>query len=376
MKPIKDKFTIEQIKDSEKRIKESLIKFAEENNLEACWFTYSPYNISLTTKSINRNPTSTYQQSAEVRDIFANSFSIISEPNMEPTHNINIVDEQKFYKDVFSQYSKQDKIIFIKTISRHTDNSRTLSTINVTLPEEDYWLHLRNFTPFSKNTKQTYMFKDIMDTLSQKSIDNEDKAQALIQLFHYYKPIIKRVDTKNSVHRFIERNVEPEFQEHFEKFLNFKIGEEVDDEAYLTKSDKLIVLTMDKEQIFKSLPFKNYGQSDVQTYNNLITMIYQHIVNKQSTETGVEHIVFQEFSSKKNPAKLYIESKDDGFKIDIEKYFKLLMKVGVENIKPRANWEEMRKIFDNTLNYFNINNSLTKNDSTEDTIRTKKMLKI
>lgn len=370
MKPLKDKFSIIEIKKSEQRIIDVLKNYCSENNLAVFWSQYCPHNVSLNYSYSNSS--SHMSNKTDYKYFFDWMFTLCDSEEQRTSHNIFMIDEPLFYKKYFCKLSTEDKIIFIKTASRHTDRTQTITNI-ANLSDDDFWLHLRHFVPFSKSSKQTYMFKSMMDAVTNRSVDDDFKAQSLMQFFHYYKPIIKRTDIKNSVYRYIEDKVDKKYHSDFEKFLSFKIGEQVNSDSYASISNNLCVISLDKEEIFKSLPFKQIPNADVYTYNYLIETIKNIITNEQSNELGVEHVVVQELCSKKTPGKIYIESSENGFKVDMLEYFKLMMKVGADNLT-KNNSQDMKKLFSDALNYLKISKEL--NSDSENCETKVKRLKI
>lgn len=367
MNLIKDKYLVSEIAVAEKEIKKALIDYIEENNYNVITTNYRSNVLTITP-----SPPSQYTVHVKnYRQVINNEMKIFNEDN-STTHKINAFNSTHFLKYMLENLSKKSKIIFIKTISNHPDNYPTLDTINGDLIIEDFWLYLRNWNQFSKSSKQTHVFKTIIKGLENKSIDTEEKTQALYQFLHFYKPIAKRTDTKNVVLRLINDKVEPKYHQDFSKLLNIEIKETEDKGEYLKSSKQLIVINVDKEKLFEQLRVKNYPQADVTVYNTIFTTVNDTITEKLKVETGVECINYVELCSKNTPAKVYIESNKDGFKCDIEKTYENLIKVAAANIAPKNKSSLKEGLVDAYL-YFKIQNELSSNNDNLNEIKPKKI---
>lgn len=369
MKLIKDNFKISDIENANKNIKQAILDYVEQNRLYLTTRTHNTSNISL-----SHNPPGSY--SSEIKDrrgFFRNDFNIFDKNN-SATHKIHAQNESAYYKEVYDKLSDTDKVIFIKTISNHTNSYETLTTVTKNLDDNEFWRYVRNWAPFNKSSKQSFIFKGVFRTISEKSIDTEDKVQALYQFLNYYKPIVKRTDTKNTVIRLIKNKVEEKYHSDFEKLIGckFEVEEQVD---FLSKDDNLTVIKLDKDGLFEQLPMKNFPQAEVNTYNSLISQVIRVISENLSEDLGVENTTFVELSSKKLPARIYIEAKSGGFKEDIKAVFKLLLETGA-NIMAPNNKEELKKGLVDTFLYYKIQKEITEKNSENKDKEVKKTFKL
>lgn len=361
MEYIKDKFKVSEILDAEQQIKQRLKEFLHNNKLTAVSTRYNN-TINLVTGT----PTeSTYSEKIIDFDSFIdNKFSIFTEPEKTPTHNIITILYSDYYRDVYQKLTDTAKAIFLKTISNHKDNNHLANYVSNSLPDDDFFNHLRYISPFGKGSKQGWIFKTYQRALKNRSIDSDDKVKSLFHFFHYYKPIVKRTDTINSVSRYIEQSVPEIYHENFEKLLGTKIDNQVESKDYISSEPQVIVIKIDKAKIFQQLPLKHFPQAEVGTYNGMISTIVTSLNTVLKEKVGIEHTYVEELCSQNKPCRVYIEPSNSGFKCDVKDLFYELMEISSSQYQPN-NRNEMKKIHEDAFNYYTIKTSINEKNAHE-----------
>lgn len=370
--PIKDKIKVSDIIEAENKIKSLLCSFIKNNDYSLVWGRYNN-TINMVTGPVQQSPYT--EKIADPIGFIKNTFSIFTEPEKTPSHKIHTANRKEFYEEIYSNLTPKEKMIFIKSISDHSTNHLTVGYIAHELDDAELYRHLRFIAPFGKGSKQGWVFKKIQNALNSKTVNTDEKAQAVIQFYHYFKSIIRRTDTINSIIRYVNKNVDEKYHESFEKIIGTSLKKDIVDENFFSLDNNLVVVKIDKSKIFENLPLAHFPQAEVGTYNNLIYTIVNSLNTNLKDKVGVEHIFVEELCSQNKPARLYIEASEGGFKCNINELLNELFIVSSTQFKPN-NRNEMSKIHEDTFNYYMIKNSIGNKENLESESKSNKRLKI
>lgn len=373
MKLAKDTFKKNEVEAAAAHIKDLIWEFIEERNLYASQNQYSRGTINLMEKSVNYHG---HTPIANLKTFYKTQYQVFNSETNHSSHTLNFEYklQENFYLTIFNKLNRYEKVLFIKTFSNQSSHN-FFSKISNKLSEEDFWLHLRHVAPFLKGSQSTYDVRDVFNNLNNKSIDTEEKREALAYYIHYYKTICKRTDIQTSLKRLILKKIDDEHIPYFEQLLKIKISNDNQIENILEKTPQIETLIINKEKIFSEISFDHIPQAETQHYNRLINTLNKFLSNKEIREIlGIERVDFVEFKSTKEPGRVFIQAEEDGFKKDITPIYLHLLTIGAKHFQLQEN-DEMTNVFEKSLNYYLLNQKIPRKNMDEE-VTSKKSFKI
>ncbi len=376
MRLTKDYFSLSEIKKSSTHIVQNVCKFMEENNLSAYQSTYDKKNISFNSSNAQTSNYSTKIQNS-IEYIRSNLEIVDSSQQSFPKISINIahntpgmINNETFYAYLYKNaQSETEKKVLVKTFfhyfcSRYNFIDKALNNMS----NEDYWFHLRNIIPFNKSGKSLMDARAIFSSLSQKSIDTPEKINALLYTIQHYKQICKREDVSTGLSKLLISKVSEDKLSIFENFLKIKIKPNDSDFDIEEVHNDVLTIHLSKEKTFKQLNFGNIPQPKVDDLNTYLEKINQFLTSEKASEIlNIKNIDYNCFSSKKNPARIYIESKEGGFSEDIKPIYLHLVKTCTNKLISGYKQESLLEALNTSLNYFLLNKSVKNKDNQQST---------
>lgn len=390
MKLAKDKFYISNVKMAESQIKENIIEYMRQNNL---YLSKSKYGGSLFLDVVQKQNTNYAEDIPNPSSYIRNNYFLLKEtnPNLSQSNsnqrvtlttnsapgNSNSISDLYFF--LYNKAKNEnEKITLIKTLF-HDFLLRYdfLEPILKKMNNEDCWFHLRHINPFESSTKSVGHIRTILTKLNQLSIDTPQKEESLMYGLQYYKQLCKRPDIQSGLIKLLRVKLSEEQVLKFEDFLKIKINEQDDKEVLFDNNNEIVTIFLNKEQLFKQLSFGNVPQAGVDSYNQYLKTLNSFLVSDEVKKTlGIQNIDMIDLSSKNHPARIYIQSVEDGFNGNINEIYEHLLRSCVNSLVPGWKQESLSDTFEKSLTYYQINKNLNDTHQTNDSKVIKKITKI
>lgn len=379
MKLEKDKFSKEFLSSAQKKQIELFKDFINKYDLKFSFGNYQKgYSLdnpsSIKSFSITHDNVNAYHNTEiKNKNIIWDRFYFLDEEN-NPSHDFhfNSVVWGNIFNDIYEKMNDDEKPFFLKTIGSKINPRQFFLIYEDKLKDEDFWLYLRHINSFYAKPIQKNDFLCIMEQLNNKSIDSEKKVQSLAQFLNFYKTIVRRDDLSPRIVSFINKNIDPQYFYMFQKI----IGKEINvpslaaiPEDILQQNNQTICLLIDKEKFFSRVAFSNIPNAQHHDYNRYLKQINEIIMLEQNKKLlGIQYINFIEFNSSKDPARVYVDSSEQGFKQDIKNlYFNILINLTGEF---KSGQKLSEASVNSAINYYILSNSI--NDSSQQLEQKKK----
>lgn len=373
MKLIKDKYNRYDLNESEKRIISEINNFIKINELIGLKSNMVNNYIYLTKITNNIPP---YKTKINNFNEFMNNEYKILDTNNKPNYKLNfeIYMKEKFQNFMFNKLNDFDKIVFIKTIIYDSMDSIFFKETLRNLNQENFWSFYRNISPFVVSSKSSTDVRMGLEELTNRSINTKDKVLSFAYYLKYYQQISKRTDIKAGIIKILRNKVEEKYYPIFEKILSSKIISNETNNIFI-KPNEMAILIINKEKIFEYISFENIEQAQTYNYNKYINCINKYLMSSEvKNKLGINCIDFIEFSSKKEPAKIYIESNKTGFNVNIEEMYLHFLESCTKIIKSIDKDNQMKNILDTALNFYLLKNEINKKNMIDS--KNKSLLKI
>lgn len=304
-------------------------------------------------------------------------FKIMDE-NLESSHKITMQSHHKagFYSNALKQLNDFEKVVLIKAFFQFRPSYSRLNPEKGIISEDDYWLHLRNIAPFTK-VRQRQNSDDVrivLNCLSERILDTQEKIESLAYFIHYYKAIAKRIDIKSSLVRMLKDKIDEDNFPIFETILSTKISKGTSEFNIFSPAPEVKLLVVPKSTLFEQVFFSEVPQAHTDNYNNYLETINRFLLSPDVKDTlNISRIDYNELTSTNQPARIYIQANSNGFKYDIQKIYGHLVK-DCSNAFMTPNMDEFLK---KSLNYLLLTKAIPeKEELNEETKPTKIVIKV
>jgi hypothetical protein len=358
MKLKKDEFRKSDIDAAGEKIKELLLDYVEKNRLVASISRHSTNTVSLTQSTVNIGDA----QVISFKRFMNEQFKFMNE-NFSPSHKISIYGTHKltFTSDALKKLNKSEKIILIKGMISLRPSFSDLDPKSGFISEDDFWLHLRHIAPFTKIKPQQRSddVRVVLDIVASRSLDTQEKIDSLAYFLNYYKIIAKRTDIKAGLIRLLKSKIDEEHYPVFENILSSKFSNLESEFNIFSPTPDVKLLVIQKDSIFEQVPFVAIPQAKTDDYNKYLLTLNRFLQSpKASSILNIAKIDFHELSATKEPARVYIQAKEGGFKEDIQEIYAHLVKSCADSYPSKL----IDSAFETSLNYFLLNKAVANKD--------------
>ncbi len=371
MKLKKDVFKMSEIEKSSDKIINFLLEYISVNQLGAGLYDKNIY--FMTESALERGA---YRKIIDKKEFFKRHFVLFEKDTLKSSHNLFLPGAYLplFYSELFKRLNTTEKIAFIKSSCSLLRPEPKILYQN--LPEEDFWLHLRHASPFTKirQPQRADNIRDTLEIINKLNIDTKEKVEALGYYFNYHKPLTKRIDIRTSLINFIKNKIDEQYFPFFEELLSFKIAKD-SQASLLVATNEIKYLSISKEAIFEQVPLSKINQPKINNYNTYLNSINHFLLSPEvSKELNIEKIGFHEFHSTNEPARLYISSQKNGFPFDMSEIYPYLIKSCCHLFNPTNidSIKEMKSGLKKSLDYLLLHQSISKENIENNITDTKK----
>ena len=361
MKLKKDVFKISEIETSSDKIINFLLEYTSVNQLHVGLYQTSIYFME--SSVLERGA---YRKIVNEKDFFKRNFVLFKKDTLASSHNLSLPNAYLplFYRELFKRLNDIEKVAFIKSSCSLLRPKPKV--IYQSLPEDDFWLHLRHASPFTKIRQPQYAddVREMIEVINNLNIDTKEKVEAIGYYFNYHKTLTKRIDIRTSIIKFIKSKINEDYFPFFQEILSFKITKN-SQESLLLPSNEVKYLSLSKEAIFEQIPLKQIVQPKVNHYNLYLNSINHFLLSPEvSKELNIAKIDFHEFLSNNEPARLYISAQKNGFPFDMAEIYPHLIKSCSHLFNPTNSdaCKEMKISLKKSLDYLLLHKSMEKKD--------------
>lgn len=363
MRLAKDKFKKSEVEVAGETIKQKLLDFIEKNNLRGqINKSDTPPTVYFSTSSTQYTNYYNYNSIPDYNHFIKNEYKIIDDSN-KPSHNVNVDYslKYKFYIDTFKSLNDFEKVVFIKVFSSEFMDRQFFNEINKNLSDKDFWMHLRHVAPFGKGSQSIDYVRAAFTILEQKDINSPEKIESLTYFINYYKTICKRQDIKIGLNKLIYNKINEKYHPILSDLLGgIDVNNQKDLNKILDVTPEIKTLILNKKNIFEQISFKNIPHPNVANYNNYFKCINNFLGSEDGKKLlNIERVDFFELTSSKDPARVFIQATQNGFKEDLFPiYLHLLDSCSHHFTDDYEKKDLMKEVLRKSLNFYLLNKNL------------------
>lgn len=266
--------------------------------------------------------------------------------------------KKKIYQNIYPKLTLNEKNWFIQNIINF-NQSMVYEHLFTSLPREDKWLHIANTFNPSTNKPDIYYFLKWFNISKDLEPKNEYEILCFAEFLKSNRGVLTKKEIKENINRYITENLGEEYLNLFPKTLrNIKVNAP----NYLfTKTHTVELLKINKSEYYKLIGFEKLKNCTLKKYNEtleLITLAFKTDSIKNSLNISAVDLV--EFSSTNDTARIFFESNENGFNINLQNIFEVILPaIGKEIENDSSN---IIKKIETIINYNVLNQKCGKED--------------
>lgn len=269
-----------------------------------------------------------------------------------------IIDE--LYQTVYSKLDTISKVVFIKCFTTDEHSFQYRHRIK-DLSNDDFWLHIGNRNTFYKSSKNKYEFTDLLEYIKEKPLESNEQIEQFIGFIKNYSQFTKKTEYKTIISQIFKEKVKSDQGDIISKKLGYNPFLSGTESDIAETGAQITLVKINKEPYFMRISESNGNNVNHRLYENILELVVNQLSEKKTMDRiGINSIDYIPMYAKTKEAKIFIESKDSGLKINPTDMINFILEEGIPAIV--SNPTSCKEIINTTIEAFVLQKELENNE--------------